>query len=63
LESGDLFKFHQQSNTTLARTVFHTLPHGIAQRNDAARATDYAAMAVGMAQGWSQGLPLGAATI
>jgi FAD-dependent urate hydroxylase len=50
-----------QAGRHLAHTIFHTPPDGIAKRNDAARATDYAAMAAGMAQGWSQGLPLGAA--
>jgi FAD-dependent urate hydroxylase len=50
-----------QTGRHLARTIFHTPPDGIAERNDAARATDYAAMAAGMAQGWSQGLSLGAA--
>lgn len=42
----------------LARGIFHTPAAGIAQRNRVARETDYAAMAAGMAQGWSQGLPL-----
>lgn len=45
-----------QSGRHLAHNIFHTPPEGIAQRNRAARETDYAAMALGMAQGWSQGL-------
>ena len=48
-----------QSGRHLANGIFHTPPGGIAQRNRAARETDYAAMVLGMAQGWSQGLPLG----
>lgn len=46
----------------LARSIFHTPPAGIAQRDLGARETDYVGMAAGMAQGGSQGLPLGAAS-
>lgn len=46
-----------QSGRGLARSIFHTPPVGIAQRNRLARETDYTAMAAGMAQGWGQGLP------
>lgn len=49
-----------QAGRHLANSIFHTPPDGIAHRNHAARNTDYAAIAAGMAQGWSQGLPLGA---
>lgn len=49
-----------QAGRGLARGIFHTPAAGIAQRNHGARATDYAATAAGMAQGWGQGLPLSA---
>lgn len=48
-----------QAGRQLAQGIFHTPEQGIARRNAMARATDYAAMAQGMAQAWGQGLPLG----
>ena len=47
-----------QSGRHLAHTIFHTQPEGIAQRNRTARETDYEALAIGMAKGWAQGLPI-----
>ena len=47
-----------QAGRHLAQGIFHTPAQGVPRRNEMARATDYAAMAQGMAQAWAQGLPL-----
>lgn len=48
-----------QTGRHLARALFSSDPHACELRDQAARRSDYAKMARGMAAGWSAGLPLG----